>query len=79
MITVEVKGKRYTITKCSIVSEGEAKEYLEECVNLASKAHRSPANGFREPWMYMHLGEFKDIKLISCDFKPPEHKSEVIY
>lgn len=79
MITVEVKGKRYTITKCSIVSEGEAKEYLEECVKLASNEHRSPSYGFREPWVYGYLAEFKDIKLISCDFKPPKDAEQTVY
>ena len=79
MITVEVNGKRYTITDCRIVSEGEAKEYIEDCIWVETHPFPRPSEGFLERVLYGRLSRYKSIKVISCDFKPPKDAEQTIY
>ena len=79
MIIVEVGGKKYTIKNANSVSDGPLREFLEDCIYIAMTHYRGPSDGFAEPFLYIHLGKFKSIKLISCDFKPPKHDKNILY
>lgn len=78
MITVDVAGKEYTIKQCHIVSDGPAKEYLEDCVYVAMKEYRDPADGFAEPFLFTKLASFRSIKPKKIEFKK-QSKEDLIY
>ena len=78
-IVVEVNGRRYSIDGSFSVSEGPAKEFIEHCIEIAQDYYKGPSNGFVIPNLYMNLGRFKSIKLISVDWKPPKNSKDAIY
>ena len=79
MIIVEVDDKKYMIKNANSVSDGPLKEFIEDCIYIVMQQYKGPSDGFIEPYLYIHLGEFKSIKLISCDFKPPKDAEQTIY
>ena len=71
MIKLKIDNEEYTINKDFSVSNGKYKSFIENCIEMIRFDYRVSC-GYFEPYLYIHLGDFKMINLISIDFSPPD-------
>ena len=71
MIIVKINQEKYFIDNNLFVSEGKYKKFLKSCVDTIWFDYKV-SDGFFEPNLYIKLGKYKMIELVSCDFVPPE-------
>ena len=72
MIVVKVKDKEYTIYKDYSVSDGEYKFFIEHCIQMIRFDYKV-WKGFFPRYLYIKLGAFKSIELVSLDYTPPNN------
>ena len=78
MIVVEINKEKYFISANLSVSGGVYKKFLKSCIDTIWFDYKVQ-NGFFEPFLYTKLGKYKMIKLISCDFVPPQNSDKIYW
>ena len=76
MIVVKINQERYFINRDLSISEGTYKKFLKSCVDTIWFDYKVQ-DGFFEPNLYIKLGKYKMIELVTCDFVPPENRDEL--
>ena len=72
MIKLKINNEEYTINRDFSVSGGKYKEFIENCIEMIRFDYRASCGCF-EPYLYIHLGDFKTIELVSINFSPPDN------
>ena len=74
MIKLKIDNEEYTINRDFSVSSGKYKEFIENCIEMIRFDYRVSC-GYFEPYLYIHLGDFKMIELVSLNYTPPDDKN----
>ena len=82
LITLKIKDEEYVIRKDFTVSDGKYKEYIENIIEQTPDFNTGdPSMGFIyfENTLHRQLHFFKNIKILSFDFTPPNDGEGIIY
>lgn len=77
MIVLKINQEKYIIDNNLSISEGKYKKFLKSCIDTIWFDYKD-SDGFFEPNLYLKLGKYKIIELVSCDFVLP-NKSNNFY